>query len=170
MCVNFLYPDITSPLTAKVNPWALPQYNHDVAFVAWLRIFCRIVYLVAAVARSSRRHGSLTQLAPRPPQPVKDPPSRLEFSRFVDFRRFQDLLTGCCLIQSPNIGRPIPMLTWLCPLFPQHACLQSYQWTLGIQRILPRRPPSNVRIRMVLDSCIKYFFGLRWPKKQSFPI
>ena len=34
ICVIFLYPDITSPLTAKVNPWALPQYNHDVAFVA----------------------------------------------------------------------------------------------------------------------------------------
>ena len=27
----------------------------------------------------------------------------------------------------------------------QHACLQSYQWTLGIQRILPRRPPSKVQ-------------------------
>ena len=43
-CVNFLYPDITSPLTAKVNPWALPQYNPDVAFEAWLSIFCRIAY------------------------------------------------------------------------------------------------------------------------------
>ena len=90
--------------------------------------------------REDLQHGSFTQLASRPSEPVKDSPGKI-----------YPMSAAVC----PNIGQPGTSYS-ICPnvnclilgvkssLLPQHACLQSYQWTLGIQRILPQRPPSKV--------------------------